>query len=333
MVRALIQGGRIYEAAELANQAAGDLADPLAVAQLRIMLSTIGLMRCRWEEATSHAGAVLSEPGLAEHLYAEAKLAQLRSFMSEGNEIGMRSLVASIMGGDNRPGETTALGAALVVSAKWAWDGGRPADTVAFLRAAIARADQSPRHMISGHPRLLLAAVLASLGVEPEARILINHSAERIRQTSDTMWAPAIPVQSAELALSAAGSAKRPNSPRAGSCKQKSKARATSRRRLGLSWRWPHFKAESSSRRRWPSTGECGVHRTSDSTDDRRSPSLELEWPKPKAIRRRRWRRCPGCAVSQLASTGCCCKIRRPAPGGFVSHWLRRIGVWQARSW
>ena len=109
------------------------------------MLSTIGLMRCRWEEATTHACAVLSEPGLAEHLYAEAKLAQLRSFMSEGNEIGMRSLVASIMGGDNRLGETTALGAALVVSAKWAWDGGRPADTVAFLRAAIARADRSPR--------------------------------------------------------------------------------------------------------------------------------------------------------------------------------------------
>ena len=201
-VRALIQAGRINEGAELADQAVGDLADPLAVAQLRIMLSTIGLMRCRWAEATTHAGAVLSEPGLAEHLYAEAKLAQLRSFMSEGNEIGMRSLVASIMGGDNRLGETAALAAALVVSAKWAWDGGRPADTVAFLRAAIARADRSPRHEISGHPRLLLAAVLASLGVEPEARTLINHSAERIRQTSDTMWVPAIPVQSAELALS-----------------------------------------------------------------------------------------------------------------------------------
>ena len=200
--RALIQAGRIDEAAELANQAAGDLADPLAVAQFRIMLSTIGLMRCRWEEATSHAGAVLSEPGLAEHLYAEAKLAQLRSFMSEGNEIGMRSLVPSIMGGGDRLGETAALGAAFVVSAKWAWDGGRPADTVAFLRAAIARADRSPRDVISGHPRLLLAAVLASLGVEPEARILIDRSAERIRQTSDTMWAPAIPIQSAELALS-----------------------------------------------------------------------------------------------------------------------------------
>ena len=201
-VRALIQGGRIDEGAELASQATSGLADPVAVAQLRIMLSTIGLMRCRWEEATSHAGAVLSEPGLAEHLYAEAKLAQLRSFMSEGNEIGMRSLVASIMGGDNRLGETTALGAALVVSAKWAWDGGRPADTVAFLRAAIARTDRSPRHEISGHPRLLLASVLTSLGVEPEARTLINHSAECIRQTSDTMWVPAIPVQSAELALS-----------------------------------------------------------------------------------------------------------------------------------
>ena len=56
--------------------------------------------------------------------------------------------------------------------------------------------------MTSGHPRLLLAAVLASLGVKTEARILIDRSAERIRQTSDTMWAPAIPIQSAELALS-----------------------------------------------------------------------------------------------------------------------------------
>ena len=200
--RALIQAGRIDEAAELANQAAGVLADPLAVARLRIMLSTIGLMRCRWEEATSHAGVVLTEPGLAERLYAEAKLAQLRSYMSEGNEIGMRSLVASIMGGNDRLGETAALGAAFAVSAKWAWDGGRPADTVAFLRAAVGRADRWPRDVISGHPRLLLAAVLASLGAEPEARILIDRSAERIRQTSDALWAPAIPIQSAELAFS-----------------------------------------------------------------------------------------------------------------------------------
>ena len=37
-----------------------------------------------------------------------------------GNEIGSRSQVASIMGGDNRIGETAALGAALVVSAKCA---------------------------------------------------------------------------------------------------------------------------------------------------------------------------------------------------------------------
>ena len=200
--RELIQAGRIDEAADLANQAVGVLAEPLAVARLRIMLSSIALMRCRWEEATSNAGAVLAEPGLAEHLYAEAKLAQLRSFMSEGNEIGMRSLVTLIMGGDDRFGETAALGAAFVVSAKWAWDGGRPADAVAFLRAAVARADRSPRDVISGHPRLLLAAVLASLGLEPEARILIECSAERIRMTSDTMWAPAIPIQSAELALS-----------------------------------------------------------------------------------------------------------------------------------
>ena len=137
--RVQFQDGRIDEGAELANQVAGGHSDPVATAQLRIMLSTIGLMRCRWEEATSHASAVLSEPGLAEHLYAEAKLAQLRSFLSEGNEIGLRSLVASIMGGDNRIGESAALGAALVVSAKWAWDAGRPADTVAFLRAAVAR--------------------------------------------------------------------------------------------------------------------------------------------------------------------------------------------------
>jgi DNA-binding CsgD family transcriptional regulator len=199
--RALIRAGRIDEAAELANQAVEVLADRAAVARLQIMLSTIGVMRCQWEEATSRAGAVLAEPGLTDRLYAEAKLAQLRSFTSEGNEIGMRSLVGSVMAGDERLGEAAALEAGFVASAKWAWDGGRPADAVTFLRAAVGRADRWPRDVISGQPRLLLAAMLASLGVEPEARILIDRSAERIRQTSDTMWAPAIPVQSAELAL------------------------------------------------------------------------------------------------------------------------------------
>ena len=112
----------------------------------------------RWDwliVGAGFTGAVLAEPGLAEHLYAEAKLAQLRSFMSEGNEIGMRSLVASIMGGDDRLGETAALGAAFVASAKWAWDGGRPADAVAFLRAAVGRAGRWPRDVISGQLGLI----------------------------------------------------------------------------------------------------------------------------------------------------------------------------------
>ena len=200
--RVLIGAGRIDEAAELANRAVEVLADRAAVARLQIMLSTIEMMRCQWEQATSHAGAVLAEPGLTDRLYAEAKLAQLRSFTSEGNEIGMRSLVASVMAGDERPGEAAALGAAFVASAKWAWDSGRPADAVAFLRAAIGRAYRWSRDAISGQPQLMLAAVLACIGSTADARVLIDASAERIHQTCDTLWKPAIAIQSAELSLS-----------------------------------------------------------------------------------------------------------------------------------
>lgn len=198
---ALLAAGRVDEASALAEQGVTDLDDQEAVARLRLIRSTILLMACRWEEATAEAGAVLSDRGLSHHIRGEAMLAQLRSFMSQGNELGMRSLVAAIMKGDGAATEDAALGGAFVVNAQWAWDSGRPADTVAFLRAAIERADRSPRHALSGHPRLLLAAVLASIGDGAEAQLLVDHSAERIRRTFDILWQPAIAIQSAQLAL------------------------------------------------------------------------------------------------------------------------------------
>ncbi|HWE69976.1 MAG TPA: LuxR C-terminal-related transcriptional regulator [Acidimicrobiales bacterium] len=198
---ALLASGRVDEASELAQQGVADLDDREAVAQLRLIRSTIFLMACRWDEATAQTRAVLSEPGLPDRIHGEAMLAQLRSFMSQGNELGMRALVASIMKGDRAVNEDVALGGAFVVNAQWAWDSGRPADAVAFLRAAIERADRGLRQMLSGHPRLLLAAVLACIGDGAEARLLIAHSAGSIRRTSDTLWAPAIAIQSAQLAL------------------------------------------------------------------------------------------------------------------------------------
>ncbi len=95
-----------------------------------------------------------------------------------------------------RPGATdrtiyAALGAAFVVNAQWAWDGGRPADATVFLRAAVDRADKVvPSPMVSDHPRLLLAAMLTSIGELTEANRLIELSSERIRGTFDTLWAP-----------------------------------------------------------------------------------------------------------------------------------------------
>ncbi len=199
--RALLGAGRVDDARSLAGRAIDILDDGVAVARLRLILSTVHLMASQWVEATMQAATVLHQPGLPDALYAEAKLAQLRSFMSEGNQIGMRSLVASIMSGDEGFSDDAALGAAFVVNAQWTWDGGRPADATVLLRAAVDRADKVPSQVVSAHPRLLLAAMLTSLGELTEARQLIELSSERIGLTFDTLWAPAIPIQTARLAL------------------------------------------------------------------------------------------------------------------------------------
>jgi DNA-binding CsgD family transcriptional regulator len=199
--RALLGAGRADDAVALARHAIGILDDGVAIARLRLVLSTFHLMASQWVEATMQAAEVLHQPGLPDALYAEAKLAQLRSFRSEGNEIGMRSMVSAIMGGDEGFGDDAALGAAFVVNAQWAWDGGRPADATVFLRAAVDRADKVPSQIVSDHPRLLLAAMLTSTGELTEAKQLIELSSERIRRTFDTLWAPAIPIQMARLAL------------------------------------------------------------------------------------------------------------------------------------
>ncbi|HXA33974.1 MAG TPA: LuxR C-terminal-related transcriptional regulator [Acidimicrobiales bacterium] len=199
--RALLGAGRVEDARSLAGHAIDLLDDGVAVASLRLVLSTVHLMASQWVEATMYAATVLHQPGLPEALYGEAKLAQLRSFMSEGNQIGMRSMVASIMSGDEGFSDDAALGAALVVNAQWTWDGGRPADATVLLRAAVDRADKVPSQVVSAHPRLLLAAMLTSIGELTEARQLIELSSEHIGQTFDTLWAPAIPIQMARLAL------------------------------------------------------------------------------------------------------------------------------------
>jgi DNA-binding CsgD family transcriptional regulator len=198
--RALLGAGRSDDAVALARHAIGILDDGAAVARLRLVLSAFHLMASQWVEAAMLAAEVLHQPGLPDALYAEAKLAQLRSFRSEGNEIGMRSMVSAIMGGDEGFGDD-ALGAAFVVNAQWAWDGGRPADATVFLRAAVDRADKVPSQIDSEHPRLLLAAMLTSIGELTEAKQLIEVSSERIRLTCDTLWAPAIPIQMARLAF------------------------------------------------------------------------------------------------------------------------------------
>jgi DNA-binding CsgD family transcriptional regulator len=199
--RALLGAGRVDDARSLAGHAIDILGDGVAVARLRLVMSTVHVMASQWAEATMQAATVLHQPGLPDALYAEAKLAQLRSFMSEGNQSGMRSMVASIMSGDEGFSDDAALSAALVVNAQWTWDGGRPADATVLLRAAVDRADKVPSQVVSAHPRLLLAAMLTSLGELTEARQLIELSSEHIGQTFDTLWSPAIPIQMARLAL------------------------------------------------------------------------------------------------------------------------------------
>ena len=199
--RALIGAGRTREALDLARRAVRSSDDVVAVAQLRLMLSTISFLANDWEESNEHAAAVLSEPGLPDQLYAQAKLAQLRSFMSAGNEPGMRSLVTAIMAGSDGLGDDAALAAAFVVNAQWAWDAGSPTDAISFLRAAVERSERAPGHVPSGHPRLLLAAALTSIGDGVEAKRLVDLDAEHIREASDTPWLPAVAIQSAWLAL------------------------------------------------------------------------------------------------------------------------------------
>src|ERR1700722_8040538 len=78
--RALLGAGRVDDARSLARHASELLGDGVAIARLRLVLSTVHLMASQWVEATMQAATVLHQPGLPDALYAEAKLAQLQSF-------------------------------------------------------------------------------------------------------------------------------------------------------------------------------------------------------------------------------------------------------------
>ncbi|HEY3669405.1 MAG TPA: LuxR C-terminal-related transcriptional regulator [Acidimicrobiia bacterium] len=198
-VDALIRAGRPAAASHLARSTLAATGAPRTrQAELRLVLSSISYAGGRIEEAIAEAESVRCRSGLAEKLYAEADLAHLLGLLTTGDVDRTREAAGAIMAGRN---DDAALAAAFTACAFIAWDEGRVADALGFVRAAIQRGESDAIATHRAHPRLALAGMLTALGNMDEADLAIDEAAEDVAVTRDTLWTPVPSVLRARLRL------------------------------------------------------------------------------------------------------------------------------------
>jgi DNA-binding CsgD family transcriptional regulator len=203
-VNALVLAQRLEEAAALARSL---LVDPTlaadAQAQLRLTLSSILFGSGLPAEAIAQAEKVLAEEELDESLYARAEIARLFAILADGDLSTARQLAESILAGEPESRGDAALAGALMALSFLAWRGGRVADTLGLLRAAVRRADRGPAEGRRVHPHLCLAAKLTALGEFEEADGAVTQGELGVTATGDTVWASAPNVFRAHLRFAA----------------------------------------------------------------------------------------------------------------------------------
>jgi DNA-binding CsgD family transcriptional regulator len=186
-VDALTRAGRTAEASQLTRVTITEMNAPRAQqAALRLNEAWISYATGRPEVAISEAEAVRGRAGLDEVLYAQADLVQLSAVLSLGDVDKTRQAAGAVMA---HRSDDAALAGALAAWAFIAWDEGRVADALGFVRAGIERAENQSSAPRRVHPRLALAAMLTALGEWDEAELAIDEAAEEIASTHDSLWA------------------------------------------------------------------------------------------------------------------------------------------------
>jgi DNA-binding CsgD family transcriptional regulator len=186
-VDALVRAGRPAEASNLAQATIAAMGVPRAqLVDLRLIQASVSFACGRPDVAIAEAEAARGRAGPDELLHAQADLVQVLAVLSVGDVDETRRAAGAVMA---RRSDDTALAAALTAWAFIAWDDGRVADALGFVRAAIERAGGGSAPPRRVHPRLALAAMLTALGEWHEAESAISDVAEEIASTHDAMWA------------------------------------------------------------------------------------------------------------------------------------------------
>jgi DNA-binding CsgD family transcriptional regulator len=198
-VTALLRAGKPAVASQLARSTlAATGASRTVQAELRLVLSSIAYTGGRMEDAIAEAESVRCRSGLPEELYAEADLARLLGLLAMGDVDRTREAAGAIMASRD---DDAALAGAFTAWAFIAWDEGRVADALGFVRAAIQRGESDAVTNRRAHPRLALAGMLTALGNTDEAELAIEEAAEDIALTRDATWTPAPSALRARLRL------------------------------------------------------------------------------------------------------------------------------------
>jgi DNA-binding CsgD family transcriptional regulator len=163
-------------------------------------MSSVLLMQGQPEAALAEAEIVLAMAGLSQETYAAAQLARLMGLMASGEFVGAQGPAEAILAGASSDTNASLAGALATIGAV-AWTEGRVADSMSFLRAAVARCHAGPEAARRMHPRQSLVVPLVVIGEFDQAEDLLRDDAEEIRALGDEAWAIGVAARRSRLHL------------------------------------------------------------------------------------------------------------------------------------
>ena len=177
-----LAGGRAPEAVAEA-EAALDAVQPSSLVKTVITVAS-----------DPYGQPTLDEPGIQDaptDVVDAALSARVLALLYAGDTAGAEVGAEAILGGGRGPGED-ALVAAVTALAARTWTAGRVRDALGLARAAVARARG---HGFSVHPRVMLGAMLQSVGEFGEAGAVLEQAADDVELGGDVLWS-ALPAAS-----------------------------------------------------------------------------------------------------------------------------------------
>jgi DNA-binding CsgD family transcriptional regulator len=201
-VNALMMARRLDEAVDLlrATDAGAEMPSDVA-ARLQVTLSSILIIRGEAAAAVTIADALMATAGLPSQVYDEAAVVRLTGALGQGEFATARERAEVVLAGAGRASGDAALAGALTALAALAWDEGRVASSLGFLRAAVRRSSGAPADARHLYPRLTLATILATLGEFDEAQDAMATTIQQVATTGDGVWSAWVQLACARIHL------------------------------------------------------------------------------------------------------------------------------------